>query len=125
MYKGKANKANLLVRQGIFNQTCTDLVGPNPTPLEKLLVERIVVSQQHLFLCESIYASEAQTGTTEATDIHHQKCITMAQKRYTDAIKSLAQIRKLQLPMTLQVNIGEKQINVTSEGTPQSTSQPG
>jgi hypothetical protein len=43
---------------------------------------------------------------------YHQKAIGLAQKRYLDAIKALAQIRKLQIPPTLQVNIGEKQINV-------------
>jgi hypothetical protein len=37
------------------------------------------------------------------------------------SIKALAQVRKLQLP-TLQVNIAEKQINMSS-GTPQMNSE--
>jgi hypothetical protein len=45
--------------------------------------------------------------------MHDQKRIDIAHRRYLSAIKAFAQVRHLKLPAA-QVNIGEKQINVTS-----------
>jgi hypothetical protein len=115
MYQGKANKANLMIRQQIFNQACTDLAGHNATPLEKLLVERIMISQEQLSLCETLYAEKSKQSISLPLATYHQKSIAMAQKRYLDAIKALAQIRKLQLPATIQVNIADKQVNIAAE----------
>jgi hypothetical protein len=42
---------------------------------------------------------------------HYQRCITTAQKRYLAASKTLAQVRRLVVPV-LQVNIASKQVNV-------------
>jgi hypothetical protein len=42
---------------------------------------------------------------------HYQACIDRAHKRYLSAIKALAVVRRLALPV-LQVNIAKKQVNV-------------
>jgi hypothetical protein len=71
----------------------TDLAGPNPAPLERLLVERVVSGWLHLSYLELIYNS--QKSMTLSLAMHYQRCITLAQKRYLAAIKMLAQVRKV------------------------------
>jgi hypothetical protein len=48
---------------------------------------------------------------TWAEDKAHRKRIEQAARRFLRAIKALAAVRRLQLP-AMQVNIGEKQVNV-------------
>jgi hypothetical protein len=45
----------------------------------------------------------------------HQKRIDHASRRYLAAIKAQAVVRRLQVP-TMQVNIGEKQVNLSAPG---------
>jgi hypothetical protein len=89
-----------------------ELAGPHPTPLETLLVERIALCWFHVHLCEITLAQRhADMSLTVAE--YQQKRLDKAHKRYLASIKTLAQVRKLQLP-TVQVNIGEKQVNVAN-----------
>lgn len=41
---------------------------------------------------------------------HYQKCIDRAHRRYLSALKALAEVRKLNV--TVQLNIARKQVNV-------------
>ena len=50
-----------------------------------------------------------------ALGTYFQRALTAAQKRYLAAIKTLALVRKLAVPV-LQVNIAKKQVNVTNVG---------
>ena len=50
------------------------------------------------------------------SDMARDRKLSAAQRRYLRACETLARVRKLRLP-TLQVNIGEKQVNVA--GWPQ------
>ena len=86
-----------------------ELAGPNPTPLERLLVERIVACWLHLHHLEATYSGKE--GMSLALGSYYQRSITSAQKRYLVAIKTLALVRKLAIPV-LQVNIARKQVNV-------------
>jgi hypothetical protein len=86
-----------------------ELAGPDPTPLERLLVERIVACWLHLHHLEAIYAGKE--GTRLDVGSYFQRSISSAQKRYLAAIKTLALVRKLAVPV-LQVNVARKQINV-------------
>jgi len=112
-----------LIMKFDFDRDCANLAGPNATNLEKLLAERIVVCKNQLLSCETLYAKRFKEGLTAQVAIILEKRIGMAQKRYFAAIKALAQIRRLQLPPTIQVNIGEKQVNLICAGKAQSTSQ--
>ena len=103
-YVSKAGKA-------LYEELRTELSGQNPTPLEKLLVERIVATWLHLHHLETLYASKDSFSLD--LGVYYQKVISAAQKRYLAAIKSLAEVRKLALPV-LQVNIAKKQVNVAS-----------
>jgi hypothetical protein len=88
-----------------------DLNGPNPSPLERLLVERIVSCWLHLHQLEAAYHGR----DSMALDLgdYYQRNIARANKNYLAAIKALATIRKLALP-ALQVNIARKQLNVVN-----------
>jgi hypothetical protein len=86
-----------------------ELGGPTPTPLERLLVERIAACWLHLYHLETVYAGK--DGMSLDLAQHYQKCIDRAHRRYLTAIKTLAVVRKLALPV-LQVNIARKQVNV-------------
>jgi hypothetical protein len=89
-----------------------ELAGPNPTPLETLLVERIALCWFHVHLCELTLAQRHADMTLTVAE-YQQKRMDKAHKRYLASIKTLAQVRKLQLP-TVQVNIGAKQVNVAN-----------
>jgi hypothetical protein len=86
-----------------------ELAGPNPTPLKRLLVERIVACWLHLHHLEAIYSGKESMSLDLGS--YYQRSISSAQKRYLAAIKTLAVVRKLAVPV-LPVNIARKQVNV-------------
>jgi len=96
-----------------------EIAGDNPSPLERLLAERIVITWLQIQLFEGLYASNMSKGaTTNAQGKYEQKRIDQAYKRHLSAIRTLAQIRKL--GPAVQINIAEKQINTMGEGIPSS-----
>lgn len=111
-----SSDGNLLRREAQsrwMKELAERIAGPNPSILERLLAEQIVMAGMQLHLFEAVFAQEADTPLRVGDYL--QRCIDRAQKRYLQAIKTLAQIRKLGLP-ALQVNIaaeGGKQVNVT------------
>jgi hypothetical protein len=84
-----------------------ELGGPSPTPLEQLLIDRIVVTWVQV--CQAdLWA--AQHVTQHDTWIAQRQ--DRAQGRLLTAVKALAQVRKLLRPRTaIQVNIAQ-QVNV-------------
>jgi len=88
--------------------------GPNPSPLEELLAERIVQCWHHLNLLEGSLAQRRGYSSTEGE--YRQRCIDRAHRRFLSAIKALAQVRKLGI--TLQVNVaadGGRQVNFVAQ----------
>jgi hypothetical protein len=90
----------------------TELSGPNPTPVERLLVERIVTCWLQL--------QDADLCFTQATDLslrqgdYHQRRIDRAHNRFLTAVKALATVRRLAVPVLIgQVNIASRQVNKT------------
>lgn len=99
-------------REGVTQklaQMRTELTGPNPTPLEVGLVERVVLNWLNLHDAE---LRLAQLGPQEnkRADFWERR-VNGAHRRYIASLKALATIRKLALP-ALQLNIARKQINV-------------
>jgi hypothetical protein len=89
----------------------SQLLGPQPTPLEKLLVDRICIcwlAIQHSELHSAKRFSERAVVLTQSEEhrldkVHH---------RFLSAIRELARVRKLLQPTTnVQVNIGANQTN--------------
>lgn len=85
-----------------------EVAGENPSPLERLLAERVVITWLQLQLFEGVYAFEMKAGNIRQGN-YQQKCIDRAHQRHLSAVKALAQIRKM--GPTVQINIAEKQIN--------------
>jgi hypothetical protein len=115
---GKLSSKDLTVSEGVrlkLESLRAELAGPSPTPLERLLVERIAVCWLHLHHLEVVYASK--DSLTLDQGIYFQKCLDRAHRRYLSAIKMLAVVRKLAIPV-LQVNIAKKQVNVAGACPP-------
>ena len=85
-----------------------EIAGENPSPLERLLAERIAVCWLELQYFEAIYAQNLGNLTMAQGD-YHQRRIDKAHRRYLSSIKALAQIRKM--GPAVQINIAEQQIN--------------
>jgi hypothetical protein len=103
---------NLLLEEAVKRKMellRTELAGPSPTPIERLLVERIVACWLQVQDADTRYAQAK--GLTWQGGIYYQQRMDRAHRRYLSAIKSLAVVRKLAIPV-LQVNIARKQINV-------------
>ena len=85
-----------------------EVAGEDPSPLEKLLAERVVATWMQVQVFDSLCASELGKAYTRQAD-HHQRYLDRAHRRHLSAIRTLAQVRKL--GPAVQVNIAEKQIN--------------
>ncbi|MDP9356833.1 MAG: hypothetical protein M3R02_16380 [Chloroflexota bacterium] len=88
-----------------------EVAGPAPSPLERLLADRVVLGWLGLAVADGQYHRSLVQGLSQSDDEFHQRRVERAQRRYLAAVKALAQVRRLGVP-ALQVNIGDKQINV-------------
>jgi len=91
-----------------------ELQGENPTPVEVLLVERIVTCWLQVQDAD-LRAGSAKDTTFKQAD-YNQRRMDAANRRYLAALKALALVRKLAVP-ALQVNIARKQVNVIAGAT--------
>jgi hypothetical protein len=103
---------NLLFKETLtrkLEELRAELAGPNPTPVEKLLVERVVACW--------LQVQDADMRYAQAKDLslrwleYYQHRMDRAHARFLAAVKALAAVRRLAVPV-LQVNIARKQVNV-------------
>ena len=89
----------------------SQLLGPQPTPLEKLLVDRICIcwlAVQHSELHSAKRFNDRAVVLTQSEEYRLDK----VHHRFLSAIRELARVRKLLQPTTnVQVNIGAHQTN--------------
>jgi hypothetical protein len=88
-----------------------EVAGDNPSPLERLLAERVVATWLQVQLFDAFYAFGLKSGTI-SQDEHRQKRLDRAHRRHLSAIRTLVQIRKM--GPAVQINIAEKQINTAN-----------
>ena len=81
-----------------------EVAGENPSPLERLLAERVVATWFQVQLFEGLFASGMKSGTLKQDD-HRQKRLDRAHQRHLSAVRTLAQVRKL--GPAVQINIAE------------------
>jgi hypothetical protein len=86
-----------------------EVAGPSPTHVERLLAERVAACWLQVQDADIRYA-QAKNLSLEWGD-YYQRRMDRAHKRYLSALKTLAQVRKLAVPV-LQVNIARRQVNV-------------
>jgi hypothetical protein len=105
------------VMDEVVDRLRADLAGENPSPLERLLVERIISCYLHVNFAESEYSdSIGGNGTRMEVAEYMQKRLDHAHRRYLQAVKTLAQIRKM--GPAIQINIAHKQLNMAGGPPP-------
>ena len=82
------------------------------TPLENLLVERVVACWLNVYYNDALHAMR-MNNITWAESEYFQRRQERANRQYLQAIRTLAQVRRLLLP-AVQVNIGAQQVNVAN-----------
>lgn len=87
------------------------LAGDDPSPLERLLVNRVVLDWLHALRMEVLYQQKFNGSLSLAQGEFYAKQAERAQRRFLRSVTALAQVRRLLAP-TLQVNIAERQVNV-------------
>jgi hypothetical protein len=98
---------NIVQREAIerkLKQLRDDLSGPNPQPLERLLIERVVLCWLHAHYADLQYGLAASISTSERGD-YLQRQQDRAQRRYLAAIKCLDTVRRLALPFKVDVTV--------------------
>jgi hypothetical protein len=115
--KSLGGEDNLAFREAIKRKRAAlreELEGPTPSPTERLLVDRVVACWLQVQEADLRYAQAGNCSFAQAD--YHLKRQDRAHRRFLSAMKTLATIRKLGLPV-LQVNIGENQVNVANATT--------
>ena len=90
------------------------LAGDDPSPIESLLVNRIILDHLHALKSETRLQQKLNGSLTLMEADYYQKQAERAQRRLLRSIKTLAEVRKLLRP-TVQVNIADKQVNVAGD----------
>jgi hypothetical protein len=87
-----------------------ELSGPAPTPVERLLVERIMTPWLQLQDADVRFAQAKDLSIAQAD--YHQRRINHAHKRFLSAVKTLTTVRRLAVPVIIgHVNVAGKQVN--------------
>jgi hypothetical protein len=86
------------------------------------LIENIVTTWLRVQFCEAQLAFKMSGEQRMSVMEFWERRLSMSQRRYLAACETLTKIRKMGIP-TLQLNIGDKQINVA--GNLQAPKDPG
>lgn len=105
---------DLSVREAIHAKLAAmrkELLGENPTPIERLLVSRVVACWLQVQDAD-IRAAGADNPTFRQAELN-QRRMDAANRRYLAALRALALVRRLAVP-ALQINLAGKQVNVVT-----------
>jgi hypothetical protein len=105
---------SLLAKESIrkrMDHLRAEIGGPKPTPLERLLVDRVVLcwAQMHLGDLDSV--QKAQAGQAHRADVERR--LAGLQARYLASIKQLAVVRKLVTPTPTTLDLLRYPLNET------------
>lgn len=97
-------------------QVRADLEGAHPSPLERLLCERVATCWLAIYLLDAV-TMETSNGQRPPAKVveHHERMRDSAQKRYLEACVALAKVRRLLRPERAQV----AQVNIAQPGAQQ------
>ncbi len=87
-----------------------ELAGPEPSPLERLLVERVAACWLQTLYADAIYAQSQGPGATPAVLRELMRRQESAQRRYLDAIKKLTLVRKLLKPALSPLELASRPV---------------
>jgi len=106
------------VKAGLAAQR-SELGYATAAPLERLLIEQIVVCWLQLYQTQLGYTATMKDAVTLTVGLYWERRLTTVQGRYLKAIDTLARVRRLAIPV--QVNIatnGGQQVNQVNTTTP-------
>jgi hypothetical protein len=96
-----------------LDATRAELAGPSPSPVEKLLVERVVTCWLQVNHADAIVA-QCENCTLAQGD-YNQRRQDRAHRRFLLAVKTLATVRRLALPIRVDVKVdGAAKTNATT-----------
>jgi hypothetical protein len=98
--------SDLMIRECIsrvLDEMHGELAGPEPSPLERLLVERVLTTWLQLHLADLDATTNDRPGSPLASDARKRQ--ESAQRRYLGAVKQLALVRKLLKPAISPVEL--------------------
>jgi hypothetical protein len=104
---------NIAIQEALrqkINAVRDDLAGPNPTPLERILCERVALCWFDAHEMDRRFIN--QTDITLTVAEYRESRRDRAHRRFLAACRTLATVRKLALP-AIQLNLANQQVNVT------------
>ena len=119
---GRASKKRQLVLGGLptaRTRTCLELLGPSPTPLERLSVERVVACWLQLQYADTASAAPAETIVQQKFWAQRQD---QAHRRYQASVRQLLAIRQA-IPKSSQTEAesGTSTADSAPDALPEST----
>ena len=90
-----------------------ELAGPEASPLERLLAERVVACWLLSYQADFAYGQAVKDLPASEAE-PYQRRQDRAARQYLKALRSLAEVRRLLVP-TLQVNIAKRQVNIAGQ----------
>jgi hypothetical protein len=96
-----ASGHNLLMSESLLfkvRELKEEVGGPSPSPLERLLVERVVATWLHANYADALVAQQAGAQAGPATLRDRSQLQQAAERRHQAAIKQLALVRRLLKP---------------------------
>jgi hypothetical protein len=88
------------------------LEGENPTPIESLLAARAALDWLHLHLHELTYSGDLDNTSLRGRE-HLERVRDRLHRRYMLSLKTLASVRRLNLPGATFIVGGVQQVNLT------------
>jgi len=110
-----ASGSNLMMSESLIRKLATmkaELAGPSPSPLEKLLSERIVACWLHVSYFDAVIAQTHGVSAVKANELRRMQ--DSAHRRFLTATKTLATIRKLLRPAPSVLDLLNKQVPETN-----------
>jgi hypothetical protein len=117
MLVGKISKQPT-VREALsanMNALRTELAGEKPNPIERLLVERVIACWLQVAYADSRIAGLEQCSIQEGDYFQRQQ--DRAHRRYLSALKMLAVVRRLALPIRVDLNVAGRVETQPSQST--------
>jgi hypothetical protein len=94
-----------------IERTRIEAAGENPSPLERLLAERVALCWVAATYADAEYTRKLKAGMSFREGEYFSRRCEQTNRQLLKAIESLARVRRLLTPM--QINIGQNQINLT------------
>jgi hypothetical protein len=111
MTNGGKQLHSKLVIEHQLNQMRADLAGPDATPLEQLLVDRVVVCWLDCMYADLLKVKRLTGHHSVSEGEYFSRRAEQAQRQFLKAVRALAMVRRLRVP-AIQVNLANQQVNV-------------